>query len=138
MQIFAEKKSVELSLGDVADTKIRGDELKLRRMLWNIVDNGIKYTRTGGRVEVSSVLDNGFARIDVRDTGVGIAEEDIKFVFDRFYRADRARTRENGTGLGLSISKWITEAHKGNIAVESRLSSGSLFSIRLPITGVSA
>jgi two-component system, OmpR family, sensor kinase len=138
MQIFAEKKNVELLLGDVSDTKIKGDELKLRRMLWNIVDNGIKYTRTGGRVEVSSALDNGFARIDVRDTGVGIAEEDLKFVFDRFYRADRARTRENGTGLGLSISKWITEAHKGNIAVESRLSSGSLFSIRLPIAGGNA
>jgi two-component system, OmpR family, sensor kinase len=132
MQIFAEKKNIELALGDVADAKIKGDELKLRRMLWNIVDNGIKYTQPGGRVEVSSFRDGAFARIDVRDTGVGIAEEDLKYVFDRFYRADRARTRENGTGLGLSISKWIAEAHKGEIGVESIQSSGSLFSIRLP------
>jgi two-component system, OmpR family, sensor kinase len=135
MQLFAEKKNVELLLGDVVDTKIKGDELKLRRMLWNIVDNGIKYTHTGGKVEVSSAYDDGFVRIDVKDTGTGIAQEDLKFVFDRFYRADRARTRENGTGLGLSISKWITEAHKGTINVESKLSSGSLFSIRLPIIG---
>jgi two-component system, OmpR family, sensor kinase len=133
MQIFAEKKKIELLLGDVADAKIKGDELKLRRMLWNIVDNGIKYTHPGGTVEVSSLLDGGFARIDVKDTGVGIAEEDLKYVFDRFYRADRARTRENGTGLGLSISKWIAEAHKGGIEVESTLSLGSLFSIRLPV-----
>jgi two-component system, OmpR family, sensor kinase len=137
MQIFAEKKNVELHLGNVIDTKVKGDELKLRRMLWNIVDNGIKYTQNGGRVDVSSAIDDGFVRIDVQDTGVGIAEEDLKFVFDRFYRADRARTRENGTGLGLSISKWITEAHKGTIEVKSNVSSGSLFSIKLPVAGAS-
>jgi two-component system OmpR family sensor kinase len=138
MKIFAEKKSVELLVGEVEDAKVKGDELKLRRMLWNIVDNGIKYTQTGGKVEISSALENGGVRIEVRDTGIGIADVDLKYVFDRFYRADRARNRENGTGLGLSISKWIAEAHKGVIEVESRVSSGSLFSIRLPINGGNA
>ncbi len=138
MKIFAEKKSVGLFVGDVEDAKVKGDELKLRRMLWNIVDNGIKYTQAGGKVEISSVLDNGGVRIDVRDTGVGISEADIKYIFDRFYRADRARSRENGTGLGLSISKWIAEAHRGAIEVQSHASSGSLFSIRLPLSGGNA
>jgi len=133
MQIFAEKKNVDLVVGNLEDVKLKGDELKLRRMLWNIVDNGIKYTQTGGKVEISSTVEDGYVRINVRDTGVGIGDEDIKYIFDRFYRADRARKRESGTGLGLSISKWIAEAHKGEIEVESRASSGSMFSLKLPL-----
>jgi heavy metal sensor kinase len=135
MKMFAEKKDVELIVDELYDVRLKGDELKLRRMLWNIVENGIKYTNGGGRVEISSASDDGCVRINVRDTGVGIADEDIKYVFDRFYRADRARKRESGTGLGLSISKWIAEAHRGAIEVESRPSSGSLFSIKLPLSG---
>jgi signal transduction histidine kinase len=138
MRVLAEKKSVQLSMADLVDTRVRGDELKLRRMLWNIVDNGIKYTSAGGAVEISSSLDDGYVRINVKDNGAGIAEGDIKYIFDRFYRADRARKRESGTGLGLSISKWIAEAHKGAIDVESRPASGSLFSIKLPLSGGSA
>ena len=135
MQILAEKKNVDLIVGDVEDVKLKGDELKLRRMLWNIVDNGIKYTQMGGKVEISSTVEDGYVRINVRDTGVGIADEDISYIFDRFYRADRARKRESGTGLGLSISKWIAEAHKGAIEVRSHASSGSLFSLKLPLSG---
>ena len=135
MKIFAEKKDVALVVDDLQDARLKGDELKLRRMLWNIVDNGIKYTNSGGRVEISSASDDGYVRIYVKDTGVGIGDEDIKYVFDRFYRADRARKRESGTGLGLSISKWIAEAHRGAIEVESHPPSGSLFSIKLPVSG---
>ena len=138
MKISAEKKDVALVVDDLQDTRLKGDELKLRRMLWNIVENGIKYTNSGGRVEISSASDDGYVRINVRDTGVGIGEEDIKYVFDRFYRADRARKRESGTGLGLSISKWIAEAHRGAIEVESHPPSGSLFSIKLPVSGGNA
>jgi two-component system, OmpR family, sensor kinase len=135
MKILAEKKNVELAVGPLEDARLKGDELKLRRMLWNIVDNGIKYTQTGGRVDLSMALEEGYVRIDVKDSGAGIAETDLKYIFDRFYRADRARKRESGTGLGLSISKWIAEAHKGTIEVASQASLGSLFSIRLPISG---
>lgn len=135
MKIFAEKKNVNLVVNELEDTRLKGDELKLRRMLWNIVDNGIKYTQTGGKVEISSSLDNGYVRINVKDTGVGIGENDIKYIFDRFYRADRARKRETGSGLGLSISKWIAEAHKGAIEVQSTSPSGSFFSIKLPAAG---
>jgi signal transduction histidine kinase len=107
-------------------------------MLINLMDNGIKYTQTGGRVEVSSDLIDGYARIHVKDNGIGIGENDVRYVFDRFYRADRSRKRESGSGLGLSICKWIAEAHKGTIEVESQVSRGSLFSIKLPISGGTA
>lgn len=133
MKIFADKKGIELAVNELGDVKVRGDELKLRRMLLNIVENGIKYTQDGGRVEVSSAVSDGHIEINVKDNGVGISEEDIKYVFDRFYQADRSRRREGGTGLGLSISRWIAEAHKGSIQVESVPLKGSLFSITLPI-----
>lgn len=135
MRLFAHQKDVRLVAETLTDTKLRGDELKLLRMLRNIVDNGIKYTQAGGTVEISSELNDGMVTILVRDTGIGIDREDLKYVFDRFYRADRSRKRESGSGLGLSISKWIAEAHSGTIDVESQISSGSLFSIRLPLGG---
>ena len=138
MKMFAEKKSVELVVGSLHDMKLRGDELKLRRMLINIMDNGIKYTQTGGKVEISSELTDGYVRINVKDNGIGISGNDVKYIFDRFYRADRSRKRESGSGLGLSISKWIAEAHKGDIEVESQVSRGSLFSIKLPTSGGTA
>ncbi|HAR94781.1 MAG TPA: hypothetical protein DCR97_02290 [Deltaproteobacteria bacterium] len=135
MSLMAQQKGVCLVAKNVADTEMRGDELKLRRMLRNVVDNGIKYTPGDGAVEMSSTTSDGFVTIEVRDTGIGIAEEDLKYIFDRFYRADRSRRRESGSGLGLSIAKWIAEAHGGTIGVESHASSGSLFFIRLPLDG---
>src|SRR5271157_201815 len=135
MSILAEKKNIELTVGELHETRLSGDELKLRRMLWNVVENGIKYTQPGGKVAISSGLQNGSVRISVRDTGVGISDKDLKYVFDRFYRADGSRNREGGSGLGLSISKWIAEAHKGTIEVESQASSGTVFSIKLPLAG---
>ncbi|MCS7281317.1 MAG: ATP-binding protein [Desulfobacterota bacterium] len=133
MKSYAEEKGVNLEIGYLEDVSILGDELKLRRMLVNIIDNGIKYTNPGGKVEVTSYVENGYARIDVKDTGIGISETDIKYIFDRFYRADKSRRRESGTGLGLSISKWIAEAHNGMIEVKSTPRLGSTFSVRLPI-----
>jgi heavy metal sensor kinase len=133
MKIFASNKGVEIQVSDVDDVRLKGDELKLRRMLWNIIENGIKYTPGGGSVTISSHLNDGYAQIDVQDNGVGIPEGDIKYIFDRFYRADRSRRRESGSGLGLSISKWIAEAHQGTIEVKSSPQAGSCFTIKLPI-----
>ncbi len=132
MKIFADNKGIDLMVKELEDVKIKGDELKLRRMLLNIVENGIKYTQPGGIVEIASFLNNGYVQIDVKDNGAGIPEDDIKFIFDRFYRGDKSRKRETGSGLGLSISKWIAEIHKGVIEVKSRPAEGSLFSIKLP------
>jgi heavy metal sensor kinase len=133
MKVVADKKNVELEASELEDIRLKGDELKLRRMLLNIVENGIKYSQAGGKVSVSSYQNNGYAKIDVKDNGIGISEEDIKYIFDRFYRADRSRKRESGSGLGLSISRWIAEAHQGSIDVISQPAQGSMFTIKLPI-----
>jgi two-component system, OmpR family, sensor kinase len=133
MKIFADNKGIELIVSELEDVRLKGDELKLRRMLWNVVQNGIKYTEKGGKVEISSYVNNGYVWIDVKDNGVGISEKDMKYIFDRFYRGDKSRRRESGSGLGLSISKWIAEAHRGVIEVKSRPLEGTLFSIKLPI-----
>jgi heavy metal sensor kinase len=133
MKVVADKKEVVLQTGEMEDVRVKGDELKLRRMILNIVENGIKYSQTGGKVIVSSYVNDGYAQIDVKDEGIGISEQDIKYVFDRFFRADRSRKRESGSGLGLSISRWIAEAHKGSIEVKSQPAQGSIFTIKLPI-----
>jgi heavy metal sensor kinase len=133
MKIFADNKDVKLDVKELEDVKLKGDELKLRRMLWNIVQNGIKYTPEGGKIEIMSYINNGFVCIDVKDNGSGIPESDIKYIFDRFYRGDKSRKRESGSGLGLSISKWIAEAHQGVIEVKSKPLEGSLFTIKLPV-----
>jgi len=133
MKVVADKKNVELEASELEDIRLKGDELKLRRMLLNIVENGIKYSQVGGKVSVSSCQNNGYVKIDVKDNGIGISEEDIKYIFDRFYRADRSRKRESGSGLGLSISRWIAEAHQGSIEVISQPAQGSKFTIKLPI-----
>lgn len=133
MKVVADKKNVELEASELEDIRLKGDELKLRRMLLNIVENGIKYSQFGGKVSVSSYQNNGYAKIDVKDNGIGISEEDIEYIFDRFYRADPSRKRESGSGLGLSISRWIAEAHQGSIEVISQPARGSMFTIKLPI-----
>jgi len=133
MKIFADNQGVNLMVDELADVRFTGDELKLRRMFLNILENGIKYTPQGGTVTVSSHASNGHVSVNVKDDGVGISEDHIKYIFDRFYRADRSRKRESGSGLGLSISKWIAEIHKGTIEVVSRPAHGSQFSIKLPI-----
>lgn len=114
---------------------IQGDASSLRRLFLILIDNAVKYTSAKGQVEVSLHRNDGFAVAQVRDTGIGIAESDLPNVFERFYRADKARSRESGgVGLGLSIGRWITEVHSGTIEVHSVPSGGSVFQVRLPIS----
>lgn len=116
-----------------AALEVSGDEASLSRLFLILVDNAIKYTMPGGAVfvELSSLA--GAAEIAVRDTGIGIARDDLPLIFDRFWRADKVRSREmGGTGLGLSIAKWIVEQHGGTLEVESELGAGSTFRVRLP------
>jgi heavy metal sensor kinase len=115
---------------------IKGDPHALRQLFLILMDNAVKYTPLGGHVDVVVGTDDGFAFGLVRDTGIGIAAEDLPNVFERFYRADKARSRESGgVGLGLSIGRWITEAHAGTIEVQSSLGSGAVFRVRLPLAG---
>jgi heavy metal sensor kinase len=114
---------------------IQGDEHLLRRLFLILVDNAVKYTPADGTVEVSVQEKDGTAVGEIRDTGIGIAASDLPNIFERFYRADKARSRETGgTGLGLSIGRWIAEAHAGKIGVESSPGHGSTFQVRLPLS----
>lgn len=114
---------------------VQGDSASLERLFMILLDNAVKYTPSGGLVDVHLASDDGFAVTSIRDTGTGIAAQDIEHVFDRFYRADRARSRESGgTGLGLAIGRWIAEAHRGEIRVESEPAKGSTFHVRIPLS----
>lgn len=113
---------------------VAGESSSLEKLFLIVLDNAVKYTRNGGEIDVCLKSDAQLATIEIRDTGIGIAPEDMPHVFDRFYRVDRVRSRESGgTGLGLAIGRWIAQAHRGDIRVTSELSKGSTFEIRLPL-----
>jgi heavy metal sensor kinase len=136
LRLLAKKKGVQLKFMDNGFTRVEGDSLFLRQLVLNIAENGLKYTPAGGEVtvRVKGDRDRGVVMLLVSDTGVGIPQKDLKRIFDRFYRVDRARSRETGgTGLGLSICQWIAHAHEGQIAVESRVGKGSTFTVTLPM-----
>ncbi len=136
LQLLARGKGVLLKFMDDGFTKVDGAPLRLRQLILNLVENGIKYTPSGGEVELMVKGDrgSGVVRLEVSDTGVGIAQEDLERVFDRFFRVDKARSRETGgTGLGLSICKWIAQAHQGQIEVQSELGKGSTFTVTIPL-----
>jgi heavy metal sensor kinase len=112
-----------------------GDRDWLERLLINLLDNALKFTRADGRVVLSVAREGALARITVRDTGIGIAPAALPHIFDRFYRADASRSsRVEGAGLGLSLVRWIVERHQGRVEVESRVGEGSTFTVWLPTT----
>ena len=109
-----------------------GDRKSLEQVMVNLLDNAIKYTQQGGRVGVSASVRSGEIKVDVRDTGIGIPKADIPRIFERFYRVDKARSREvGGTGLGLAIVKHIIQGLNGNVRVQSEQGKGSTFSFTL-------
>jgi two-component system phosphate regulon sensor histidine kinase PhoR len=112
---------------------VRGDRGQLKQVLTNLLDNAIKYTPEKGTVRLSAAGAEGRVTVSVEDTGPGIPPEALPRIFERFYRVDKARSRElGGTGLGLAIVKHIVEAHGGSVAVESRIGEGSAFRVVLP------
>ncbi len=118
-----------------APVRMAVDLHRIREMLLNLVTNAVKYTPAGGTVGIGLAEDDEEVIFTVRDTGIGIAPGDLPHIFDRFWRADPARSRTGdrpGTGLGLAITKWIAEAHGGTITVQSRPGRGTVFSVRLP------
>lgn len=116
-----------------------GDADRLHQAIFNLVENAARYTPTGGTIEVSLARERGEIRIDVSDTGVGIAPEHQARVFERFYRVDSARSRRSGgSGLGLAIVKYVVEAHGGTVTLASQPGRGAQFTIRLPATAVLA
>jgi signal transduction histidine kinase len=116
--------------------RVVGSPRDLALLVRNLVDNAIRYTRPGGRVDVSLIPDDGSVVLAVEDTGLGIPTRDLPRIFERFYRVDRARSRETGgTGLGLSIVKHVVENHGGSVEVRSELGRGTRFEVRLPAAG---
>jgi two-component system phosphate regulon sensor histidine kinase PhoR len=133
---IARQRNVSLHW-DIArpDPILFGNSTDLNQMLLNLVQNGIIYNRPGGSVFVSTRKEGSYLVIEVRDTGIGISSQDIPRIFERFYRAEKGRSRENGgTGLGLAIVKHIAERHNGKVTVESRVGEGSVFRVYLPLT----
>jgi signal transduction histidine kinase len=135
-QILGEEAGVDVALELPEEpVLVEADRARLRQLVMNLADNAVKYTPTGGRAWLTLTATPDAASVSVRDTGIGIAPGDVGRVFDRFWRADLARSRTGdrpGIGLGLSISKWIAEAHGGSIAVTSRPGRGSTFTVTLP------
>jgi signal transduction histidine kinase len=123
---------VDVRLGVLPETWVLGDRDDLRRGIWNLTDNALKYTRSGW-VELSLARSDGHAEVRVADSGMGIAEADLERVFDRFWRAPGVRGMA-GSGLGLAITKWVAELHGGAVKVESELGRGTVFAIELPVT----
>jgi two-component system phosphate regulon sensor histidine kinase PhoR len=117
--------------------RIEADPVLLERALSNLIDNAIKYNRPGGKISVRASKSAGQAAIRISDTGIGIAESDLPRIFERFYRAEKSRSRESGgTGLGLSITKHVAERHGGSVAAQSVLGEGSSFTLTIPEPGV--
>jgi len=135
--ILGETAGLSIAMPSIADAIVRGERPRLRQLLLNLVTNAIKYTPRGGKVEIASVLKpQGEIAISVRDTGIGISAADLPHIFDRFWRADRARSRaveRSGFGLGLAISQYIAQAHGGTLVAQSRLGRGTLFTLVLPV-----
>lgn len=131
---MAEERGVELTFSERCEIWVDGDSGRLRQMFGNLLDNALKFTTAGGKVQVSLVRKSNLAQLTVRDSGVGIAPEHLPRLFDRFYRVDQARSRASGgAGLGLAICRAILEAHRGEIRVESRLGRGTDIIVRLPM-----
>jgi len=137
-RLLGEDAGLTIEASQLDNAEVLGDATRLRQLFLNLVTNAIKYTPRGGTVELSLVREEAVARFAVRDTGIGIAAADLPFVFERFWRADRVRSRASergGFGLGLAISHWIAQAHGGTLEVQSRLGRGSTFTVTLPLAG---
>jgi heavy metal sensor kinase len=140
VEVLAEEKRQRIEIEGDADLLVSVDRLILRQAILNLLDNAIKYSPPESRILVR-IQGEGDKRVsfDVVDQGPGIPSEHQPYVFDRFYRVDKARTREwGGTGLGLSITRWAVEAHGGNITLESEEGHGSTFRVSLPVAKYSA
>lgn len=135
MRVFARGK-VALKLGDIDQVLVCGDQDKIKQVLVNLISNAINYTASDGEVVVGVGKIGERARITVRDNGPGIPEKDLPYIFDRFYRGEKSRTRPKqgkGFGLGLSIAYWIVRNHDGSIDVDSKIGEGTTFRVWLPL-----
>jgi signal transduction histidine kinase len=136
MRLLADPRDISIEVQADGETIVSGDPLRLRELITILLDNSLKYSEEGAAVTVRLHPDSGRAVLAVSDTGRGIPPEAVPKLFDRFYRADKARSREmGGSGLGLSIAKWIADVHKGTIGIESAPGKGTTVTVGLPLAG---
>jgi heavy metal sensor kinase len=136
-EILCQEKELNFQLDQMQDLVVRGDDARLRELFMNLLDNAVRYTPSPGAVSVSLRREDQMAVVAITDTGVGIPPEDMPFIFDRFYRVDKSRSRvDGGSGLGLAISQHIAQAHGGRVELESNVGVGSTFSVWLPLRPV--
>lgn len=134
MKHTAEKKNIEIIIGEESSSILHGDSDRFKQMLINLVDNAIKYSDNNGKIVIRTKCENEDFFISVEDNGVGIPKEHLGRLFERFYRVDKARSRaQGGTGLGLAIVKYIVVGFNGTIQVESEVGKGSKFTVKIPI-----
>ncbi len=130
----ARDKGVSLTMGEIPNGVVLGDDISLSRLFFNLIDNAIKYTPAGGGVQLTGCCQDHRIRVMVCDTGIGMDADQLPKVFDRFYRADPSRNEQTGgTGLGLAICRSIVESHQGEISVSSRIGAGTTFTVVLPL-----
>jgi signal transduction histidine kinase len=134
MKVLAGGK-ISLKLVEIDQALVSGDRDRLKQVLINLISNAIHYTPAGGVVSLSLSKTAEIVQIAIKDTGPGIPAKDIPFIFDRFYRGEKSRTRSKSTGfgLGLSIAYWIVDMHQGSIDVDSQVGIGTTFIVRLPL-----
>jgi signal transduction histidine kinase len=129
-KLLANKKNIKVGYEHTGQLTIRGNEDLLGQMIWNLIDNAVKYTQDNGRIMISLRGTDKSVEVSVRDNGIGIPQEEIAKIFTRFYRVEQSHSREiAGSGLGLAISKWVAELHKGEIKVTCTPGKGSEFII---------
>jgi heavy metal sensor kinase len=128
--------SLSVSLDAPPHVSVLGDFATLRRLVWILLDNALKYTPAQGCIDVALSANNKMATVQVSDSGAGISEIDLPRIFDRFYRADPSRSHIEGTGLGLAIAKWIAEIHHADLSVSSELHKGTVFRLAVPVDTV--
>jgi len=135
--VLAREKNIRIEVSTNEEMPMDADEALLRRLFLNLLDNAVKYNRNGGSVSVAGETSNGHYRVQIADSGPGIASSEQPFIFDRFYRSDKSRNRilgteTSGAGLGLAIAKWIAEIHDGKIDLISSSDAGSTFAVSFP------
>lgn len=129
---IASYQEKEMILKVEQDISFMGDRERIHQMMVILLDNAMKYTNEGGHIQIDCTQTSGSIRIQVKDDGIGVKEEDIPKLFDRFYQGDKARSTSEGAGLGLSIANWIVEKHYGKILVESKWGEGTCFEVIFP------
>lgn len=135
LEVISNSKKIKITIDVIAPVRITGDVTYLEKLFSNLVSNALYYGKEKGTVKIDGVLSTDTIMITITDDGIGISEEDLPYIFERFYRSTQAReVNQEGTGLGLAISKWIVEAHNGDISVTSKIGKGTTFTVSLPLT----